>query len=458
MSRNSLLLALGLFAAPAAAQASWSAVYSQQSPSLRSSPFFVHHEAAGRTQLLFGLGAAGPLNEAWEIQGSQWSPAVPPALPVRQEPAVAYDAVRQVVVVFGGFSQSTLQSLDDTWEWDGVAWTQRSPVNVPPARQGAACAFDRVRGRIVLFGGFGAGNTKLQDTWEWDGFDWSLRSNLAVQPPARGFARLAYDPVSGGMLLHGGIGGDAVSNVPLNDTWTFNGFNWAQRFPQAPPPFRIGSGMVTDFGRQRILMHGGTLSDPYTWEWNGAEWSVVANIGPAARHSVAMVYEGPQRRVLEFGGFIAPFGVNVLVNDTWSYRTTQHADVVQFGNGCNGTLGVPVLANAPFSLPWLGDLSRTRVTNVPTSSFGVIFVASFQSIAPISLANYGAVGCSLLVAPDVSAINIANGNVADWLVPIPNNPLLAGTTFRQQAFVFDFAANAFGLVASNGITLTTGVR
>lgn len=458
MSRILSLFVLAALAGPVAAQASWVAVYSQQFPSPRSSAFFVHHEGVGRTQLLFGFGATGPLNEAWELQGAQWSLAAPPTLPIRQEPAVAYDALRQVVIVFGGFSQTSLQSLDDTWEWDGVTWTQRSPVNVPPARQGAACAFDRVRGRVVLFGGFGAGNTKLQDTWEWDGFDWTPRANLPTNPPGRGFARMAYDPAAGGLLLHGGVGGNAVTSVPLNDTWTFNGGNWAQRFPQTPPPFRIGAGLVTDIGRQRIVLHGGSLSDPHTWEWNGAEWSILANVGPGARHSVAMVYEAPQRRIVEHGGFIAPFGVNVVVNDTWSYRTTQHADAAQFGGGCTGTLGVPILAGAPFSLPWLGDLARTRVTNVPTGSFGVIFVASFATIAPIPLAAYGAPGCDLLVAPDVSAISIATGNSAEWLLSIPSNPVLAGATFRQQGFVFDFAANPFGLVATNGITLTTGVR
>jgi hypothetical protein len=442
----------------AAAQASWSAVYPQQAPTPRSSPLLVHHEAAGRTQLLFGVGAAGLLNEAWDLQGSNWVQAAAPTLPIRQEAAIAYDALRQVVIVFGGFSQATLQSLDDTWEWDGVTWTQLSPVNYPSARQGAACAFDAARGRVVLFGGFGPGNVPLQDTWEWDGFTWTQRTNLPLSPSARGFGRMANEPVLGGMLLHGGVVVSGPSNVLLNDTWTFNGVTWAQRLPVTPPPFRIGAGMVADAGRQRIVLCGGTLSDPFTWEWNGTEWSVVANIGPGARHSVAMVYEAAQRRVVAHGGFIAPFGANIPVNDTWVYRTMQHADVAAFGAGCAGTLGVPVLANAPLSLPWLGDLCRSRVTNVPTGAFGAIFVASFQSIQPIPLDVYGAAGCSLLVAPDVSAINISTGNVADWLVPIPNNPALAGTTFRQQGFVFDFVANPFGLVASNGITLTTGVR
>lgn len=47
---------------------------------------------------------------------------------------------------------------------------------------------------------------------------------------------------------------------------------------------------------------------------------------------------------------------------------------------------------------------------------------------------------------------------AEWALAIPNTPALAAMQFRQQAFLIDSAANALGLVTSNGVVVTLGVR
>ena len=59
-------------------------------------------------------------------------------------------------------------SRGDTWEWDGTAWTQRSPASAPSPQQGHAMAYDAARGRVVLFGGHDS--FRRGDTWEWDFF------------------------------------------------------------------------------------------------------------------------------------------------------------------------------------------------------------------------------------------------------------------------------------------------
>ena len=107
-------------------------------------------------------------------------PAVSP--PARQSPALAYDWVRQRVVLFGGIGAAG--RLSDTWEWDGTNWVQPSPATSPPARNSHALAFDVGRGRVVLFGGASSNTTTLGDTWEWDGVSWAQR-NPAASPPAR---------------------------------------------------------------------------------------------------------------------------------------------------------------------------------------------------------------------------------------------------------------------------------
>ncbi|RDJ93420.1 hypothetical protein B4Q13_22030, partial [Lacticaseibacillus rhamnosus] len=65
--------------------------------------------------------------------------------------AMAYDSVRHVVVMTGGFS--TVRH-DDTWEYDGTTWTQRTGTPFV-ARSSHGMAFDASRNRMVIFGGFG---------------------------------------------------------------------------------------------------------------------------------------------------------------------------------------------------------------------------------------------------------------------------------------------------------------
>jgi hypothetical protein len=78
--------------------------------------------------------------------------------------AMAYEAARQRVVLFGG------EDNPNTWEWDGVAWTQVADMG-PPARWYFDMVYDDSRQRLVLFGGQPHDNPRsgLGDTWEWDG-------------------------------------------------------------------------------------------------------------------------------------------------------------------------------------------------------------------------------------------------------------------------------------------------
>ncbi|MHB8878486.1 MAG: hypothetical protein ACYC8T_32720, partial [Myxococcaceae bacterium] len=49
---------------------------------------------------------------------------VPAYVPARYGHALAYDAARQRVVLFGGLDSAY---LTDTWEWDGTTWVRRTP-------------------------------------------------------------------------------------------------------------------------------------------------------------------------------------------------------------------------------------------------------------------------------------------------------------------------------------------
>src|SRR6187549_3658789 len=139
---------------------------------------------AGAVAGLVGL-AAGAVRG----QDCLWTQRAVSGPSARYEHAMAYDAARARVVLFGGREQFPLTGVfADTWEWDGSAWLQRQ-VTGPSARWGHAMAYDVDSQRIVLFGGRGIAGL-LGDTWEWDGSAWAQRIN---GPPARAGHAMAFD-------------------------------------------------------------------------------------------------------------------------------------------------------------------------------------------------------------------------------------------------------------------------
>jgi hypothetical protein len=74
-----------------------------------------------------------------------------------------------------------LASSGQTWVWDG-AWTRKHPGATPATLDGSAAVFDAATGQVVQFGGSGTTNrvSGLYDqTWTWDGSNWALRAGSA---------------------------------------------------------------------------------------------------------------------------------------------------------------------------------------------------------------------------------------------------------------------------------------
>jgi len=105
--------------------------------------------------------------------------------------AMAYDSVRENVVLFGGATLTNNVELNETWIWNGAGWIQLFPANPPPARAAHAMAFDAARGDVVLFGGV-VGGVPSQDTWIWNGVTWTQKFPVTV-PPARFHAGMVFD-------------------------------------------------------------------------------------------------------------------------------------------------------------------------------------------------------------------------------------------------------------------------
>ena len=50
--------------------------------------------------------------------------------------------------------------------WDGTAWTQQLPTTSPPGTTLPAMSYDEARSQLVLFGGF-TGSSVVNNTWVW---------------------------------------------------------------------------------------------------------------------------------------------------------------------------------------------------------------------------------------------------------------------------------------------------
>lgn len=441
LARLAVLLPIVALAGRTSAQASWQIAYPPQSPPANRDWAAAFDEARGEAIITFPV--AGNSNQGWRWNGTTWS-QLATLPPNRFQTHMVYDAARARVVLWGGIAPGGAL-LQDLWEWDGTAWQQRTAA-MPPARYGAAIAYDRSRGVTVMFGGY-SGTGLLQDTWEWDGLAWS-NPNPSVRPSPRESAEMAFDPTGNRVLMYGGSG--------TVDTWSWNGATWQQHFPATPPTLRLRHSMVADLLRARVVLHGGSAFDPQTWEWDGAEWQSSTPGTPGALLGSACVYDTDRQLVLLHGG--EDYGIG-STNLTWTYRTPTPATSLAFGAGCAGSSGVPSLAVAPYSLPWLGDTVRTRVANIAQTSIGSLFVTSFApSFLPMSLAPLGAPGCDLYLQPDAIEFRTPVGLVVDWTLAIPSTPSLAGVALFQQALPVDVTANPLGLTATNGLRLNVGIR
>ena len=253
--------------------------------------------------------------DTWEWNGVDWIPRTSTGPFARDSHAMAFDSARGMTVLFGGITNDR-SYFSDTWEWNGAAWTARD-VTGPSARSAHAMAYDAGRGVTVLFGGLSdvlvydpGGDLPLfhSDTWEWDGTAWSLRDT--VGPAPRAFHAMAYDAARGVTVLYGGWAWDGSDYVFYNDTWEWDGVTWTR--VADGPAFWIDLAMAYDSGVGAVLLSSG-------WNlmaWDGAEWTLQNQQGPAPSFTGALAYDSARDVVVKFGA------TSELIGETWERRGT----------------------------------------------------------------------------------------------------------------------------------------
>ena len=234
---------------------------------------------------------------------------------------MVFDATENNIVLFGGVDASGTY-LNDTWIYKGSDWVKKSPVTSPPSRKWGTMVYDRFTGRVLMFGGIGDGLTALGDTWSWDGTDWI--EYVAASHPSPRRTMLAYNAFHKRIVL---FGGDDTTTV-YGDTWTRDETtaNWNQQFPLKSPPARAMGSMAYSPAIKRVVLTSGNeltgaSSRNDTWAWDGTNW---ANLHPATlpptRYAAGMAYDTNIGSTLSIPGGLVLFGgysPGNARNDTW---------------------------------------------------------------------------------------------------------------------------------------------
>lgn len=340
----------------------WTELHPMTVPPARRATQLAYDPARDRFVLAGGLTGTTVLRDTWEFDGTDWMQRSATGAPLFSSFAMAYHAATQQLIAAG--AASTISAME-TWTWNGTTWTQLSPSTIPTVEDGVRLAYDEGRQRTVLFGGIdplsdavwewngtdwegpatpgtvpaarfqygaaydgtqvvifgGAADTDgpyYNDTWTWTG-SWQQGTLGVVEPSHRTRMAMAWDPLDGLAIMHGGFDG-----ATLADSWIFDGHAW-RSFGSASQP-RRNAAMAFDSRRRRMVLFGGADSGnvPMTrlWEIDPAsptEWVAIDAAGPNAREGAAMAFDATRGTTVLFGGNngLTRYG------DTWTWDGTS---------------------------------------------------------------------------------------------------------------------------------------
>jgi Immunoglobulin I-set domain len=233
---------------------------------------------AARSQTVM-LGAQslgfGSVCETWLWNGVSWTRSAAAGPAGRQRASMAFDSIRGRLLMMGGvWAGGSAEVRNTLWAWDGVQWTSLGPApEAMTASRDQGMAFDPVRDCLVVYGGGTSNNLVTSQTWEWNELGWHLRTP-ANSPGERAAASMAFDPVRQKIVL---FGGTTDQNPPGYQTWEWDGINWMVRATTGPTP-RVGAAMGHDAAMSRLVMaQGAGPGNPSdVWGWNGTQWSQLA--------------------------------------------------------------------------------------------------------------------------------------------------------------------------------------
>lgn len=405
--------------------------------------------------------------QTWEFDGSTWTNRTNGPAP--RNGWISYDLARGRHVVYER-PQGTTPTVptQHTWEWDGSSWTDHGLTNAPVLDVIAGMAYDPRRGAVVLFGNDQAGGPR-PGTWAWDGARWT-RLVLQSEGPQPMSHILTTDWVRQRVLM---INLQPVSTLPgVYGTYYLDDTGWHQVAGSQSAPYRIGAAIAQDPIRDRVVMFGGNTFFGQcgtwvneTWEFDGLTWIQRSPTNsPPPIIGASAVFNWVEQSVDLFGGAAWSGGCSYSGDLVWRYATPHLASVAPAGNGCSSGLGTPALELSGQIGPWTGERYEFGLANVSPGAAAVMLTGfANQSwggrTLPAELAFLGAPGCFLHLEPFVSyPFSVGPSGALRWSITVPSQVSFAGIGFFDQAVVVAPGANPAGIVVSNALLSTIGVK
>lgn len=211
-------------------------------------------------------------------------------------------------------------------------WQQFIPTQPFGAHAATAHAYDPVSGRLIVFGGLGAIGY-LDDTYAFDGATWTKLS-FSIRPSPRAAASMAYDSALQKLVLFGGYNGSQY----LGDTWIFDGSSssWTQATPTTAPPGVTAPMLFTDPSNGHAVCYGGYDGHFYqlsTYRFTGTNWQkLTPATSPTARSAAIAALDPVRQRVVLFGGLGSVNPNNTWEWDgvNWALKSPAHQPVLRY--------------------------------------------------------------------------------------------------------------------------------
>lgn len=250
-----------------------------------------------------------------------------------------FDPVNNQLVIFGGRGGAGTVWFNDAWALPltgSPTWTQLTPGGLtPPGRAQFQAAYDATNARMLLFGGLsynGSTFTYYNDTQALtlgSSPAWSQLTTTS-DPTGRCTHSVAYDPVSGRILVH--AGDDGISTVFLDDSYSLDlGTNtWTQQ--AQGPALRAAHKACTDAAGKQMLIFGGgnsttLFNDVISYNFVTDTWVSIPCSGtpPQTRYDHSVIWDSTNKQLIiamgtQFYGDTTQNLPSINFNDVWACR------------------------------------------------------------------------------------------------------------------------------------------
>jgi N-acetylneuraminic acid mutarotase len=327
-------------------------------PTPRSLSGFQTDPITGNIWLYGGLHESGNafLEDFWGYRGQQWFPISTADAPgTCVNPLAAYDSDRGRLVI------TCLGSSVSEWESATFAWKSSNPTKPPGQRRFANMVYDKKLKKTVMFGGYNTTGNYTKETWTWDGTNWAqVKTKDSETPSNRGLMAMWYDPLLEKTVLYGGIGRPNINSkiTRYSDMWSFDGTRWTKLSVTETPGQRLGAQITVNPVTGKVLLFGGLLAEGAetdslsqtfvndTWEWDGktSKWAKLSPTrAPDVRENGMLAWDPVLNEIVLFGGYAYGF----YRSDVWAWNGVTWRPLVDQGVRRRTAGGTPPPAPPP---------------------------------------------------------------------------------------------------------------